>query len=230
MKHAYLLLVGVTFALAGAAKAADRPVVVELFTSQGCSSCPPAEAFLVDLVSQRRDVLALAFHVDYWDRLGWKDSFSSAAATQRQQLYSRLLGTNQVYTPQIVVDGRSEAIGSDRAAVLRAVNAAAARTMPTIPMRLVRDGNAVTVTIGAGAGKGRALLVGFDPRQETAVRRGENAGRTILQANVVRSVQPVADWQGREITLSKEAPAGQRTALILQASDGRVLGATVLDR
>ena len=105
------------------ARAAERPIVVELFTSEGCSSCPPADALLGELAT-RPNVLALSFHVDYWDRLGWKDPFSSPEATARQQHYARLLGLDTVYTPQIVVDGSWEAVGSDQAAVERALDQA----------------------------------------------------------------------------------------------------------
>src|SRR5271155_289986 len=99
--------------------AGERPIVVELFTSEGCSSCPPADALLAELAG-RSDVLALSFHVDYWDRLGWKDPFSSPDATERQDRYSTLLHLATVYTPQIVVDGKWQAVGSDRSEVDRA--------------------------------------------------------------------------------------------------------------
>src|ERR1700685_3532575 len=103
-----------------AALAAERPVVVELFTSQGCSSCPPANAYLNEMVKQRRDVLALAFHVTYWDRLGWKDPFSIEAAPDRQSVYGRRFGDGS-YTPEMVVDGAASAVGSDRAQVGSAI-------------------------------------------------------------------------------------------------------------
>ncbi len=116
IKISMLLAALCVAATAAPAGAAQRPIVVELFTSEGCSSCPPADALLAELAT-RPDVLALSFDVDYWDRLGWKDPFSSPQATARQQDYARLLGTGTVYTPQIVVDGRWEGVGSDRAAV-----------------------------------------------------------------------------------------------------------------
>src|SRR5271169_3162894 len=107
----------------GSAHAGERPIVVELFTSEGCSSCPPADALLAELAG-RPDVLALSFHVDYWDRLGWKDPFSSPDATRRQHGYADLLGLATVYTPQMIVDGRWQAVGSDRSEVERALGSA----------------------------------------------------------------------------------------------------------
>src|ERR1700736_1842766 len=112
---ALLLSLGLAVVVTPAA-AGERPIVVELFTSQGCSSCPPADALLAEL-AQRPDVIALGFHIDYWDDLGWKDPLSSPAATARQRDYARQFGRRQVYTPQLVVDGAEEAVGSDRAAV-----------------------------------------------------------------------------------------------------------------
>lgn len=214
--------------LAGPAQAEDRPVVVELFTSQGCSSCPPAEALLLDL-AERPDVLALAFHVDYWDRLGWPDPFSSPEATARQRDYAAWLGESQVYTPQVVVDGSTGMVGSRRAEVLAAIAAAAADPGAPIPVSLGRAGGILSVNIGAGEGAGRALLVGFDPRAETAIPRGENAGRTILQANVVRSVEVIAEWDGRALALDRLLPPGRSVALILQGHDGQILGAALVE-
>lgn len=227
MKIAAMLVVASLIGTATGAGAADRPVVVELFTSQGCSSCPPAEAFLIDLVRRRPDVLALAFHVDYWDRLGWKDEFSSAAATERQRNYARHLGAG-VYTPQMVVDGRRNAIGSNRNAVLSAIDAAGRATANSVPVQLRRRGGEVQIDIGAGQGRGTAWLIGFDPERETAIPRGENAGRTIRQANVVRSIAKIADWRGDEVSLTQAAPVGKKAALILQSADGGIVGAALL--
>lgn len=143
--------------LASPARAAERPVVVELFTSQGCSSCPPAEQVLLELDAQQTGVFALGFHVDYWDRLGWKDPYSSRMATDRQQGYQRLIGSEQIYTPQMVVDGRLDALGSDREAVTAALRQARAAGKTAVYISLARLGDAVEVMVGAGTG--RALLI-----------------------------------------------------------------------
>src|SRR5436190_20900837 len=133
------LLSALLFLSLGAATphAGERPTVVELFTSQGCSSCPPADALLAQLAG-RPDLLALSFHVDYWDRLGWKDPFSSAAATQRQHRYAELLGLATVYTPQMVVDGKWQAVGSDRSDVEQALSSAR-RSRGGVPVALAVD-------------------------------------------------------------------------------------------
>lgn len=231
MNFKFALAIAIGF-LSGAPVMA-RPVVVELFTSQGCSSCPPAEAVLLDLAN-RQDVLALAFHVDYWDRLGWRDPFSSAKATARQSAYAASLPNRQIYTPQMVIDGHSEVVGSRQNHVLALIRAAGAAPGPEVAMTLSRKGSGLSIEIesgqASGLSSGRALLVGFDPRRETAVQRGENAGRTILQANVVRSVEVVADWKGRALTLDHAVPPGESAALILQAADGRILGAATLEK
>src|ERR1700756_4895270 len=174
---------GLLFALAFLAlgiaplQAGKRPPLVELFTSEGCSSCPPADALLAELAG-RPDVLALSFHVDYWDRLGWKDPFSSPDATRRQHGYADLLGLATVYTPQMVVDGRWQAVGSDRSEVEQVLGSA----------RSNRGGVPVALAVGHGRGRvirgpggrdrvaGNLLLIGFDRRHVMAVSRGENGG------------------------------------------------------
>jgi hypothetical protein len=210
--------------------AGERPIVVELFTSEGCSSCPPADALLAELAG-RPEVLALSFHVDYWDRLGWKDPFSSPAATDRQQRYSDLLGLATVYTPQIVVDGRWQAVGSNRAEVERAI-VSARRDRDEVPVRLAVEHGRAKIDIGPGgsAVPGAVLLIGFDRRHVSAVARGENSGRSLAHADVVRGIEEVGQFNGRTGTI--EAPIhrpAERVAVILQARDGRILGAAVGD-
>ncbi|MCJ2072624.1 DUF1223 domain-containing protein [Methylobacterium sp. J-030] len=223
-------VVSVALALLGAAlgpaAAAERPVVVELFTSQSCSSCPPAEAVIGRLAHQGGEVLPLAFHVTYWNHLNWRDPYALTAATARQDAYAARLG-GPSYTPQAVIDGTVGLVGSDEAAV-RAAVARARAAGPGIPVALARQGDRLEVRVGAGAGAAQVLLVGFDPSHTTRVLRGENAGRTLEQANVVRSIHDLGRWSGSAATFAAARPEGDTAAVLLQAADGRILGAARL--
>lgn len=210
-----------------AARGLARPVVVELFTSEGCSSCPPADALLRRLAAGGGDLLPLGFHVTYWDRLGWRDPFSLPVATERQRAHARHTQSHGIYTPQIVVDGRFEAVGSDELAVGRALRDAAAAMAPPVGVRLAdRDGEAI-VELDAAPGRpaGRVLLIGFDRLHETAVGRGENSGRRLLEANIVRALVPLGPWQGAALRLRHGRPPGDRLAVLVEAADGTMLGA-----
>ena len=206
------------------ANAAERPVVVELFTSQGCSSCPPANTYLNEMSRGRRDVLALAFHVTYWDRLGWRDPFSMEAATDRQAVYGRRFGDGS-YTPEMVVDGAASAVGSDRSQVGSAIENAKRNGRTAAAVNVTRNGDQVSIEVGAGSGQGRILLIGFDHEHTTAIGRGENGGRTLTEANVVRSFRPVGQWSGAAVRLNERFPQGQDVAVVLEAPDGRIIGA-----
>lgn len=208
------------------------PMVVELFTSQGCSSCPPADALLSDL-ARNPNILPLAFHVTYWNNLGWRDPFSLVAATDRQRAYQRRLNTDTIYTPQMIVDGRIDVIGSDRAAVTAAI----ARTRPSqaVPITIARTADGLSVHIAAGQlpkgqGLARILLIGFDDAHRTSVPRGENAGRALSETNIVRGVQALGDWTGGALALSPPMPPGERAVVLLQADDGGVYGVALLPR
>src|SRR5579864_9124578 len=207
--------------------AAERPVVVELFTSQGCSSCPPANAYLNELSKGRRDVLALAFHVTYWDRLGWKDPFSMEAATDRQAIYGRRFGDGS-YTPEIVVDGAASAVGSDRGKIGSAIENARRNGHTAASVNVTKNGTQVSIDVGAGSGAGRILLIGFDHEHVTSIGRGENSGRTLAEANVVRSFRTVGQWSGSALRLNERFPAGQDAAVVLESPDGRIIGASRL--
>jgi hypothetical protein len=212
------------------AAAGGRPIVVELFTSEGCSSCPPADALLAELAG-RPDLLALSFHVDYWDRLGWKDPFSSPAATERQQRYAELLRLATVYTPQMVVDGRWQAVGSDHAEVQRALDAAG-HTAAEVPVALAIDGGRAQIKLGAAGdpASGAVLLIGFDRRHVTAVQRGENSGRTLAHVDVVRGIEQVAQFRGQASVIGVPVHwSCDRLAAIVQAPDGAILGVAVGD-
>lgn len=207
-----------------AAAEPPRPVVVELFTSQGCSSCPPADRILSELARSRADVLALAFHVTYWNRLGWPDPYSFEAATNRQREYRSISGIGSIYTPQAVVDGTHDVVGSDGAGLRKAIAAAAASAV-TVPMAASRTAEGLTITVGAGKGKGRILLVGYDRERRTQVPRGENAGVTLVESNIVRSLVAAGAWQGAATELRLAVPEGEAHAVLLQAPDGSIIGA-----
>jgi hypothetical protein len=224
--RAVLIGLALATALTATARAQESPVVVELFTSQGCSSCPPADAFLTDLARQRRDVLPLAFHVTYWDHSGWKDPYSLDVATARQREYARHLNEDGVYTPQMVVDGTTGFVGSSRSQGLAAIDGA---THKPVPVSLARDGQDLLIKVGAGTGQARVLLVGFDPAHETQIGRGENSGRKLLESNIVRSLTPIAAWTGAAVALHQAPPAGEAFAVLLQAEDGRIIGAARLN-
>ncbi len=181
-------------ALTGAAGAAaePRPAVVELFTSQGCSSCPPADALLGELAA-RSDVLALAYHVDYWDELGWRDRFELPQAVQRQSEYVRRLRLASLYTPQMVIDGRDDVLGSDRVRVMQLLT----RPRPAVPLAVAVRSGALVVEAGAvpGAASCDVLVLSFLPEAVTAIGRGENSGRTLREFNIVRSVRTLGTWR-----------------------------------
>lgn len=204
--------------------AAERPIVVELFTSQGCSSCPPADRFLTELARERRDLLPLAFHVTYWNGLGWADPFSSEVATRRQAAYGARFGDGS-YTPEMVVDGREGLVGSDRLRAEAAIAAAKAARAPTPDIAVRRDTAGIEIRVGAGEGPGRVILVGYDRRHETAVGRGENRGRTLTESNVVRAFVPVGAWTGAETAFVVPAPIGEELAVLIERDEGGIVGA-----
>jgi hypothetical protein len=202
------------------AHAADvtHPTVVELFQSQGCSSCPPANAN-VNALSARPDILALSFAVTYWDGLGWKDIFAQPQFTARQWDYARAFGNDQVWTPQVVINGRVNIVGS-KLAPLEALIARADRGSGG-PGLVVR-GNAVTVN-GTTAKPADVWLVRYDPRSvEVAIKAGENGGRTLPHRNIVRELVRLGRWQGGAATFSLP-PAklpGLATAAFVQSGPG----------
>jgi hypothetical protein len=202
-------------------QAAKPPVVLELFTSQGCSSCPPADA-LLGMLAQRKEVIALAWHVDYWDHLGWRDPYASRTATERQRAYAaRLAG--EVFTPALVMNGSRLLIGSQRAAIEAAI--AEAPALP-VAMTLRRTEAGLTATVAAAPAPVRVLRVGYDPELLTSVAAGENHGARLREYRVVREVEPLGDWDGAPRTLPIEpAKAGRGQVILAQAADLRILGA-----
>ena len=217
-------------AIAAPAMAQTRPVVVELFTSQGCSSCPPADAVLAEL-ADRKDVLALGFHVDYWDGLGWKDPLSARGSTARQHDYATQFHKKEVYTPQIVVDGQRQIVGSDRDAVLDAIAKSqpqpGAQAQPSAQVTFAADGH--SVSIGAGTGQGKIILVRFVRHRTDAVHGGENSGRMAHDSNGVEAFKTVAEWTGQAVDLPVDpVDSNHGLAVLVQADDGHILGAAAL--
>ncbi len=182
-------------ALASPSLAADRPVVVEMFTSQGCSACPSADAFLGELAA-RDDIIALALHVDYWDYIGWKDSFARPEFTDRQRGYAHERGSDMVYTPQMVIDGTDAVIGNRRADVTELV-ARHAEASHRVALSARRLGDRLEIRAEAlpgTSGTATVELVRFRPHASIRVTRGENAGRTLVHTNVVTALDALTQW------------------------------------
>jgi hypothetical protein len=212
--------------LATAAQSAERrpPYVLELFTSQGCNSCPPANANLIKL-RERPDVLALSYAFTYWDALGWKDIFGKPEFTRRQETYEGPLGHSSAFTPQMVVNGERDTVGADMSEISPLL--AGRRLGDALPLALSQD----NVRIGAAtapAGGADIWLVRYDPRLvEAPVSRGENAGHTLPHANVVREFVKLGRWNGEPASYAlSQGGAGLKTAILVQAPNGgRIVGA-----
>ena len=219
--------------LAGPALA-DGPVVVELFTSQGCAACPPADTLLGELAA-RDDVIALALHVDYWDYIGWADTFADPSFTARQHGYAHAAGSTVVYTPQMVVGG-VEHVGGNRP--LEVAESIAAHRAAPYPVEVLAetndDGWQVSATWISAQGDMPDMVVQvvtFEPEEQVEITRGENAGLMTTYHNIVQSWQSVAEWSGTDPFEAQVIPTGDmRHIIIVQAIDnGPILGAARLD-
>jgi len=206
--------------------------VVELFTSQGCSSCPPADAYLGELarLDEKEGILPLSFHVDYWDNLGWKDPYSSADNTQRQRDYASHMDLRYIYTPQMVVQGALQATGSDRRTIVEQIKAA--RKMPAVDVQLHRNAQTMQVMLAKTAKQVNAnvFMVIYDKEHITKIKRGENSGKTISNRNVVRSLMNIGSWTGEAANLSFPlGDNGDACAVIIQSrASGKILGAATI--
>jgi hypothetical protein len=221
------LVLAVTAGGAWAEPARQSPVVVELFTSQGCSSCPPANANLT-AIADRPDVLALSFGVTYWDYLGWKDSFAKPEFTNRQYAYEHSLHRATAYTPQMVVNGEMDLIGNSAEELDRFIGTARKDARPSAPQITLAEDK---VSIGAGSAPEDAAdvwLVRYDPNiVQVPVARGENGGRTLPHKNVVREFTRLGAWTGEALHFDlPRAPDGLKTAILVQSAyTGPILAA-----
>jgi hypothetical protein len=211
--------------------------VVELFTSQGCSSCPPADELLVEY-SRQPDIVALSLPVNYWDYLGWKDTLAHVAFTERQKAYAHSRSDRQVFTPQMIVNGKKSSIGSDRAQVEKAIQYTT-KGRKALPVNVILDEQNDTVSINIEETpdtmqrQAEIWILPVLRSQTVPIERGENKGKTITYANVVRALNRVGEWRGGsarfEVPLDMARKGGDAYVVLLQGTDaarpGLILGA-----
>ncbi len=210
---------------------AQTTTVIELYTSQGCSSCPPADKLLHEL-AKRDDVIALALHVDYWDYIGWKDEFADPRYTARQKGYARVAGARSVYTPQMVIGGKDHVIGTRPSEVAAHLTRHFQMT-PPIEIETSRQGNSARVTaspVGRLPSSVVIHVVTYRPKSNVSIKRGENAGRTLEYTNVVTSWTVAREWNGNgELSLSVRLPNDHPAVVLFQRPDhGEILAAAKL--
>ncbi|MGJ8626642.1 MAG: DUF1223 domain-containing protein [Sulfitobacter sp.] len=232
MKIAALALAATTaLGLATPIVAQQSPVVVELYTSQGCSSCPAADALLHEL-SDRDDVIALALHVDYWDYIGWKDPFGNPAHADRQRAYANAGHRRSIYTPEMVVHGQTDIVGAKAMALAKAISEHS-QMKPQVALKIIRTGENLNISaqkLGVVKGPMTVHMLRYTPKRVTEIKRGENAGKTIEYANVVEGWQVLQTWDGdAPLTLAAPAPGDKPAVVIIQSQNaGPILAAARL--
>lgn len=235
MRNGLSVLAAGAMALAGSFASpldARADVLVELFTSQGCSSCPPADV-LLEKLAKKDGVIALSLHVDYWDYLGWKDAFAQPGFTQRQRGYAQAAGSSMIYTPQMVVGGQDHLVGTKAMELSELIMRHAAAPKP-VALTAERRGMTIAISATAQTDLPAGLVVyfvQFSPTETVDIKRGENAGRQMTYHNVVTSWGKVADWAGDAPLLAQvQADRDQGAAVIVQSGPaGRVLAAVKVD-
>lgn len=220
----HILLVGLWLPVMAAAQ--DRPVVVELFTSQGCSSCPPADALMHELAKDS-DVIALSLHVDYWDYIGWKDSFASPEFTQRQKSYAHARSDKHVFTPQMIINGVTSVVGTRSGQVNAAVSAHKA-SVPVVELTRIDD--MVRLKTPSVPGPYVVSMVRYVPSVSVDIARGENAGRSITYTNVVTDWTVLGRWAAKRGKLFDVGHDLENTVLLVQREGmGEIVAAVRLD-
>ena len=199
---ATLVLSALPFGAGAMAADAKMPVgVVELFTSQGCSSCPRADAAF-ETLADRPDMVALSFHVDYWNYLGWADTMSSPDNTERQYAYAKALGRSNVYTPQAVVNGRTHMNGADLGSIVDTVeDLSETQKGLDVPVSIRRDADGIHISVGPGKGRAHVAVAYFTRMVRVDITKGENAGKTLSYRNVVSSLETIGMWDGKPLDL-----------------------------
>lgn len=229
------VLLAMTLIVSPDARAGNKITVVELYTSQGCSSCPPADTYLGKL-AERADILALSFHVDYWDYIGWKDPYALHFNTERQRAYARNLGMGYVYTPQMIIQGMAHTTGSNQESVETLIRDLKGAKRLDVQLGLAEKGIKLDISGGTFDDEtGRILITTYDAKHENDVRRGENSGRTLAHYNVVRDMAEVGVWKGEKLSMLLtdkmiEMKGHDGCAVLIQsAKSGRILGAAKID-
>jgi hypothetical protein len=224
MKFTTLALALMTAFAALPVRAQDgAPVVVELFTSQGCSSCPPADALMKDLI-KRDDVIGLALHVDYWDYIGWKDEYGNPDYTRRQKGYATTGGRRMVYTPQMIVNGQEDVVGARGMDVVELINQHKNTPAP-VSVSAARDGGSIVIDVkpngsGGGAGPYDVHLVRYTPLRKAHITRGELAGRDFDYVNIVDGWTVLGQWDGRDpVRLSAQIEGDRPAVILIQRAD-----------
>ncbi len=213
---------------ASAVPASAGLTVLELFQSQGCSSCPPANAN-VNALADRPGVLALSFAVTYWDQLGWKDRFAQPAFTQRQRDYAKSGQSDGVYTPQVVINGSRAVVGANAGTLGNAIRAQGVlKNQPTLALQ----GSSLSIGAGASGAPAKVLLVTYDPRvRRVPIKAGENTGKTLPHRNIVTDFTAIGSWTGKPLRIDLPGatdPALHRAVLVQQGTGGRLIGALKL--
>jgi hypothetical protein len=233
MKHFAIAAAGFWFAaFAPACAQAEPVVVVELYTSQGCSSCPPADAFMAELVNNPQ-VIALSLHVDYWDYIGWKDQFANPAFTERQKAYARAIGSRTIYTPQMIVAGADRVEGNDPAAVSAYVTAHLANDHG-VTLSLQRNGDQLVISAvseSVFAAPADVQIVRYIAQETVSINSGENAGKTLTYHNIVTDWQALGEWTGAApLELSATVTGTDPVVVIVQKREkAAILAAARLD-
>lgn len=221
MRHLVSATFGLWIGFSGAALAQTSPVVVELYTSQGCSSCPPADEFMMEL-AKSPDVIALALHVDYWDYIGWRDTFANPQFTQRQKAYAKAVSSRMIYTPQMIVGGLDRVEGNDPVQVAEAIRRHQAQVSP-VRLTVTRNGDQLVIRAVAEpplTKPARIQVVRYTPEATVAIGRGENQGREVTYSNIVTDWQAVADWPGLAPLELTAAAAGSDPVVVIVQTEG----------
>ncbi|WP_299549455.1 thioredoxin family protein [uncultured Tateyamaria sp.] len=228
--HRFIPIAFAAFASLVSPAVAQSPVVVELFTSQGCSSCPPADKLMHEL-AKRDDVIALALHVDYWDYIGWKDEFADPAYAKRQRGYAVEAGRRSVYTPQMIINGQTDIVGARPMELSRLIMEYAEKSTP-VSLEVTRDGESVQIVAQSSASNGPLVvqMLRYTRERTARITRGENAGHTISYANVTEDWKILQEWDGiTDLKIKADAPGEKPLVVMVQKGlSGPILAAAQL--